>query len=269
MEEDEFFECQPGPEELATSKETLSNDLTVVHNEISEQQSSIPTTHSSAETIQTTTTTTEKKKEEQEGEEEEEVNQLAEDLEKTVVEVEPSRLEVEKDITKALAYKEEGNELFRLKNYDDATQAYSYAIDHCPSDDIHKETLATFHGNRSAAYFAMEDYELVVDDCTRALELKADYVKVLARRMQAYEKLNKIEEALADGKKIQELDPSYPKIASTVLRLQRLYDEKMEKMKAEAMDKLKQLGNSVLGCFGMSLDNFKMNQDPSTGSWSI
>lgn len=72
-----------------------------------------------------------------------------------------------------------------------------------------------------------------------------------------------------DGKKIQELDPTYPKIASTVARLQRIYDEKMEKMKAEAMDKLKQLGNSVLGCFGMSLDNFKMNQDPNTGSWSI
>lgn len=52
-------------------------------------------------------------------------------------------------------------------------------------------------------------------------------------------------------------------------RLQIQYDDKMNKMKDEALGKLKELGNSILGNFGMSLDNFKMNQDPSTGSWNI
>jgi hypothetical protein len=33
--------------------------------------------------------------------------------------------------------------------------------------------------------------------------------------------------------------------------------------------KLKDLGNTVLGKFGMSLDNFKMDKDPATGSYSI
>lgn len=33
--------------------------------------------------------------------------------------------------------------------------------------------------------------------------------------------------------------------------------------------KLKDLGNSILGRFGMSLDNFKAVQDPATGSYSI
>ena len=33
--------------------------------------------------------------------------------------------------------------------------------------------------------------------------------------------------------------------------------------------KLKDLGNTVLGKFGMSLDNFKMEKDPKTGSYSI
>ena len=43
----------------------------------------------------------------------------------------------------------------------------------------------------------------------------------------------------------------------------------MNKMKDEAMGKLKELGNTILGNFGMSLDSFKMEQDPATGSWSI
>jgi hypothetical protein len=33
--------------------------------------------------------------------------------------------------------------------------------------------------------------------------------------------------------------------------------------------KLKDLGNSLLGKFGMSLDNFKAEQDPATGGYSI
>jgi hypothetical protein len=29
------------------------------------------------------------------------------------------------------------------------------------------------------------------------------------------------------------------------------------------------LGNTILGKFGISLDNFKMEQDPATGSYSV
>ncbi len=36
-------------------------------------------------------------------------------------------------------------------------------------------------------------------------------------------------------------------------------------MKDEAMSKLKDLGNSILGKFGMSLDNFKVEQGEDGG----
>ena len=101
-----------------------------------------------------------------------------------------------KSLEKAIEAKEEGNNYFRNKEYDDALESYSRAITYCPEDDENKENLATFYGNRSAAYFSLEEYELVVEDCTAALELKPDYVKVIARRMLANEKLEKFEEAL-------------------------------------------------------------------------
>ena len=52
-------------------------------------------------------------------------------------------------------------------------------------------------------------------------------------------------------------------------RLETESEERMTKMKDEALGKLKQLGNSILGNFGMSLDNFNMKQDEKTGSWNI
>lgn len=35
------------------------------------------------------------------------------------------------------------------------------------------------------------------------------------------------------------------------------------------LDKLKGVGNSLLGHFGLSLDNFKVDQDAATGGYSI
>lgn len=143
------------------------------------------------------------------------------------------REEVPKDITKALEAKEKGNEAFKSRDFDLAIQYYSLAISLCPDDQ--QEHLATLYGNRSASYYAEEEFDLVVEDCSAALERKPDYLKVLARRMQVYEKLEKYEEALAgmswyrysftlpfsqfcpislDAKKVKELDPAYPKIVS-------------------------------------------------------
>ena len=128
---------------------------------------------------------------------------------------------IEKNLDLANEAKEEGNSFFRTKDYDNAISMYSRAIVLCPTDDDHKETLSVFYGNRAAAYFSVEEYECVVDDCSSALNLKPSYPKVLMRRSQAYEKLNRAEDALADAKKTMELDPSYPKIGAIVQRLEK------------------------------------------------
>lgn len=102
-----------------------------------------------------------------------------------------------KDINLALTCKEKGNEHFRNKKFDESIDEYTQAISHCPGDEEHKDNLAVFLGNRAAAYFALEEYELVVEDCSEALKVKSGYVKVLVRRAQAYEKLDRLEEAIS------------------------------------------------------------------------
>ena len=37
----------------------------------------------------------------------------------------------------------------------------------------------------------------------------------------------------------------------------------------KALGQLKELGDSILGNFGMSTDNFKFDKDPDTGSYAI
>ena len=128
---------------------------------------------------------------------------------------------------------------------------------------------AIFYGNRAACYCNLEEYDQALEDCAKSLEFKQDYVKVLIRRCQIFEKVDKFEEALVDARNVKEIDPTYPAIEKLIHRLDVANKERTEKLKEEAMGKLKELGNSILGNFGMSLDNFKLQQDPNTGSYNI
>ena len=112
-------------------------------------------------------------------------------------------LESQINLDQAIEAKDRGNELFRQKRYEESIECYSEAIYFCPkfSDDDselqkNNQYLATFYGNRAAAYAAEKEYQLALEDCIQSLDLNNDYVKVLARRMQCFEHLDKIEEAL-------------------------------------------------------------------------
>lgn len=184
----------------------------------------------------------------------------------------PSEFESEviKSFEESIAAKELGNIHFRNKDYDSAIEQYAKAIRFCPDDsDVGIENLSIYFGNRSAAYYAVSEYDLAIEDCTESLSRNSNYVKVLHRRSLCYEKLEKYDEELADLQRIAAIDPSFPKITENIKRIEALNAEKMNKLKDEALGKLKELGNSILGNFGMSLDNFKMTQDPNSGSWSI
>ena len=92
---------------------------------------------------------------------------------------------------------------------------------------------------------------------------------MLFRRAALYEETDKLDESLEDYKKVLELDPGNHDSRAALVRLPPLINERNEKMKAEMIDKLKDLGNLVLRPFGLSTKNFELKQDPSTGSYSV
>lgn len=78
-----------------------------------------------------------------------------------------------------------------------------------------------------------------------------------------------MDESLEDYKKVLEFDQKNKDALEAIPDLEKRISERNENMKAEMMDKLKDLGNLVLRPFGLSTSNFQMAQDPKTGGYSI
>ncbi|EKX53040.1 hypothetical protein GUITHDRAFT_92164 [Guillardia theta CCMP2712] len=142
---------------------------------------------------------------------------------------------------------------------------YTEAIETAPEGEKEK---AVFYNNRATCYFKMGKHDEVIKDCTSALKIDPDYTKCLLRRAQSYETEKKVCEAFDDYQKILKLDPSNQLALSGSARLEKPANEERERQKEEMLGKLKDLGNTVLGKFGLSLDNFKATKN-AEGGYSI
>ncbi|KAM3924258.1 tetratricopeptide repeat protein 1 [Leptodactylus fuscus] len=205
-------------------------------------------------------------------EEEEGAVSAGEDVEldeKTLLEMEKELTEEEKEERRkeSTQLKEEGNELFKKGDYTEAENIYSQALLKCPA--FYQKERAILYSNRAAARLKQDKTEPALTDCTKAIELNPDYIRALLRRAELYEKTDKLDEALADYQSVLEKDMSCRQAKEACMRLPRQIEERNERLKEEMISKLKDLGNLVLKPFGLSTDNFQLNQDSNTGSYSI
>ncbi|KAJ8316651.1 hypothetical protein KUTeg_005794 [Tegillarca granosa] len=167
---------------------------------------------------------------------------------------EQSLLELEKNLTEeekaerknqAQSHKEEGNKLFKEQNYKEAIKCYGKALRLCPV--AFPKDRAIMYSNRAACWMKL----------------------AVLRRAQLYEKGDKLDEALSDYQRVLELDPSERTARAACMKLPDLIKERNEKMKEEMMSKLKDIGNMILRPFGLSTNNFQMQQNPETGGYSV
>ncbi|KAJ2938366.1 hypothetical protein O0L34_g13291 [Tuta absoluta] len=163
--------------------------------------------------------------------------------------------------------KSAGNLAFKDEEYERSIEKYTEGLKICPLQ--FSQQRAILYCNRSAAKMKLERYTAAIKDCTKSIELDEHYLKAYIRRAQSYEATEKLDESLADYKKILELDPSHKEAQKAIVRLPPMIEEKNEKLKAEMLGKLKDLGNMILKPFGLSTENFKLEQDPESKGYKI
>jgi STIP1 family protein 1 len=93
--------------------------------------------------------------------------------------------------------KEEGNKLFMKRNYKEAIEMYSKAIE--------KANISTYYINRALCYFKMQQWSKTVEDCRKAIELDAHSVKAHFYMGQALCEMNHHDEAIVNLTRAHEL----------------------------------------------------------------
>lgn len=175
----------------------------------------------------------------------------------------------QRSLAQANEAKAEGNRSFAAGEFEAALAYYASALEIAPEDPMANEVRSMCFANRAVCCYKLSKYDETVKESTKALELNPAYIKALIKRAEAHERLEQFDEAIADMNKVLELEASNEQARRTIIRLEPLAAEKREKLKEEMIGKLKDLGNSILGRFGMSVDNFKAVKDPNSGSYSI
>lgn len=87
--------------------------------------------------------------------------------------------ELEANKEKADQMKAEANDLFKNNQAGEAVDIYTEALKICPLK--YTKERAVLYGNRAAAKIKLESKKSALDDCSKALELWPEYVRVLLR----------------------------------------------------------------------------------------
>ena len=174
-------------------------------------------------------------------------------------------------VLEAENFKQEGNTLYKAKNFTAAIEKYEKAAETLP------ESLK-YVLNIAAAHLAMHDYEAVLVDCDRALSIASEHGssfedkgKALARKGKALAKLKRYDEAIStfEDSLLEYEDSKIEKV---------LRKTRADKKKADALAYLdpekamaaKEEGNKLFrdGKFGESIKFYSeaIKRDPKNGT---
>eukprot|EP01018_Ginkgo_biloba_P035431 Gb_20152 [translate_table: standard] len=130
-------------------------------------------------------------------------------------------------LKRAHELKEEGNKRFQSRDYVGALEQYEQALKLTPR--THPDR-AVFHSNRAACLMQMKpiQYESVVNECTRALEVHPRFSRALFRRARAYEGMGKLDLAMQDVQTLLQADSNHQDALELVKRLRVALGNKQE-----------------------------------------
>ncbi|GAA5848744.1 hypothetical protein JCM3766R1_006587 [Sporobolomyces carnicolor] len=143
----------------------------------------------------------------------------------------------------------------------------------CEAEDTEITSLrSVLSANVAACLLKLNRWRDAVNACDEALIDQPDYFKALHRRAMANESIgswSSLSSSLEDFNHLATLPNLTPLLAQQIklaqARIPKAIKIQQQKEKDEVLGKLKNLGNTVLGKFGFSLDNFKMQEQPGGG----
>ncbi|XP_041464740.1 sperm-associated antigen 1-like isoform X2 [Lytechinus variegatus] len=106
-----------------------------------------------------------------------------------------------------VSLKDAGNDFFKQGQYTEANDRYSKAIKTlCKDKHVHSMGLSTLYSNRASCHHRSGNPKACIEDCTSALDLNPNNVKVYLKRAQAYETIEKYDYAYVDFKTAMNFD---------------------------------------------------------------
>ena len=96
--------------------------------------------------------------------------------------------------------KELGTKAFQQKNFNEAINHFTSAINESPHDH-------TLYSNRSACHYNLSNFVKAKEDAEKCIEIKSDWGKGYQRRGMALHGMNQFDEAIKDYETGLKLDP--------------------------------------------------------------
>ena len=125
--------------------------------------------------------------------------------------------------------KETGNNFMKSQSLPEAIKHYTYSIIYNPKEH-------TTYCNRALAFYKSQEYQKGILDCTRAINLKNDYIKAFYRRALCYIELQKYKLAFEDLIYVINSDNTSAEIETALKKT-------LENWKKDTGDKFKNIEN--------------------------
>jgi len=174
-----------------------------------------------------------------------------------------------KDIEeKIINERKNAGDLYKNKQYIQALNSYSLLLKDAKRADL-KEQCCILNCNKGICFNKLNDYDKALDCFKQALRYNKDYSKALCNKMLLLNKKEEYLEAYEDFKRLKTLDYNlWENYRNMENGLAYKAEIQKKKMTDEMLGKLKDVGNTILGKFGLSLNNFQMTPN-GQGGYSI
>jgi len=151
-------------------------------------------------------------------------------------------------------------------------QSESALLEPTPLQEECAKARSVLNANIAACHMKLSEHSEVVAACTEALCDDPMYVKALQRRATSNEELDtwtSLSAAQEDYNKLLTVLPSsspqYVETRRLLNALKPRVEAAQKRETSEMMDKLKGIGNSILGNFGLSTNNFQFTPNGQGG----